>query len=215
MPPNSSTELLNPAHKPDDAAQRRPTYEPQSDESTPLTSHVRWDCPRCRHRNDVDSLFCVNCGLPFDGEAAPPILGAHPSIGPTGTLYQGFWIRVLAYVIDFVALYVGFIIVRALIGELDNYSATTDFTAHDAYYLLFGVLYDIILVGAFGATFGKYVVGIKIIQYDGSRVGYGRAAGRYFAACLSGLFLGIGYLVVAVKSDKRALHDLIAGTVVI
>ena len=138
-----------------------------------------------------------------------------PTIGPNGTPYQGFWIRALAYFIDVIALYIGFIVVLALIGELGNYYATSDLTVHDAYFVLFSVLYDIILVGAFGATFGKYVVGIRIVQCDGSRVGYWRAAGRHFASCLSGLFFGIGYLMVAFSNDKRALHDLIAGTVVV
>ena len=58
-------------------------------------------------------------------------------------------------------------------------------------------------------------LGLKVVRPDGSRVGYGRAVARYFAAMLGGMILGIGYLLVAFDSEKRALHDMICDTRVI
>jgi uncharacterized RDD family membrane protein YckC len=46
-------------------------------------------------------------------------------------------------------------------------------------------------------------------------VGYAIATGRYFASLVSRLILGIGYLLVVFRADKRALHDLMAGTRVV
>lgn len=120
-----------------------------------------------------------------------------------------------AYIVDFVILYVGFYIILALIGELDAYLAVEEWTSHDAWYIFGVLLYDTILVGTFGATVGKAIVGIKIVQENGHSVGYGRALGRHLATYLSGLLLGIGFLMVAFRDDKRGLHDLIAGTVVV
>ncbi|MFP3508080.1 RDD family protein [Peribacillus sp. SIMBA_075] len=41
-------------------------------------------------------------------------------------------------------------------------------------------------------------------------MGFGRAAGRYFATILSGMIIYIGYIMAAVTSKKQALHDMIA-----
>jgi len=46
-------------------------------------------------------------------------------------------------------------------------------------------------------------------------VSYGRAAGRYFAKMLSGIIMGIGYIMAGFDSQKRALHDMICDTRVI
>ncbi len=121
----------------------------------------------------------------------------------------------VAVIIDGIVLYVGFFIILALIGELDAYLAIDGWSTYDTVNLLGVILYDTILVGAFGATVGKAVVGIKIVQQDGQRVGYGRALGRYLATYISMLVLFIGFLMVAFSQDKRGLHDLIAGTVVV
>jgi len=47
------------------------------------------------------------------------------------------------------------------------------------------------------------------------RISFGRATGRFFARIISGLTLGIGYLMVAFTEKKQALHDMIAGTLVL
>jgi uncharacterized RDD family membrane protein YckC len=59
------------------------------------------------------------------------------------------------------------------------------------------------------------VIGAKIVNVDGSKIGYLTAFLRVLASILSVLTLGIGYLMVAFREDKRALHDLLVGTRVI
>ena len=191
----------------------------------------RLTCPRCHHRNDIDSSFCVNCGLPFEGETVPLYPGSDPRIGSTGTPFQGFWIRLLALFIDLLVTLVLEVLVGGVIGGLIGLSiglsdpnfetSSIDQAIADAegwitlgQVLVFSI-YHVILVGAFGATVGKLIVGIKIVQKNGRRVGYGHALGRYLATYISALILGIGFLMVAFRQDKRSLHDLIAGTVVV
>lgn len=65
------------------------------------------------------------------------------------------------------------------------------------------------------ATLGKKILGIKVADAYGERIRFGRATGRYFAkALLSGILL-IGYIIAAFTERKQALHDLIAGTIVV
>lgn len=65
------------------------------------------------------------------------------------------------------------------------------------------------------ATLGKMALGIVVTDLEGARIGFGRATGRYFAKILSGLILGIGFLMAAFTERKQGLHDIIAGTLVV
>jgi uncharacterized RDD family membrane protein YckC len=50
---------------------------------------------------------------------------------------------------------------------------------------------------------------------EGDRVSFARAVGRHFAKYISGLILGIGYIMAGFDEQKRALHDRICDTRVI
>ena len=77
-------------------------------------------------------------------------------------------------------------------------------------------LYEVIMNGTFGATIGKFIIGARIVRMDGTRIGYGLAAGRWMMERLSDMFLCyVGHFFVLFRGDKRALHDLVAGTRVI
>nr|WP_081108743.1 RDD family protein [Peribacillus simplex] len=54
------------------------------------------------------------------------------------------------------------------------------------------------------------LLNIKVTDLYGERIGFGRAAGRYFATILSGMIIYIGYIMAAFTSKKQALHDMIA-----
>ena len=64
-----------------------------------------------------------------------------------------------------------------------------------------------------GATLGMKACGIVVVNADGTGpISLLKAIGRYFASMLSSLILGIGYLMIAFDSEKRALHDYICST---
>src|SRR5262249_51687137 len=69
-------------------------------------------------------------------------------------------------------------------------------------------------VAAAGKTLGMAVVGVQVVRRDGSRVGGGGAFVRLVALPLSFLTLGIGFLLILLRRDHRALQDLIARTAV-
>lgn len=81
--------------------------------------------------------------------------------------------------------------------------------------LIIYFLYSPVLIGIWGTTIGKRALGLYVVRSNGARCGFWRALGRQLAQILSGITLYIGYLMVAFREDKRALHDLIADTAVV
>jgi uncharacterized RDD family membrane protein YckC len=73
-----------------------------------------------------------------------------------------------------------------------------------------------VLAGLTGQTVGKWTTGLRIEQLNGQVPGIGRALLRHFVGYpLSFLPFGLGFLIVVVSPNGRALHDLIVGTIVV
>jgi len=67
-----------------------------------------------------------------------------------------------------------------------------------------------------GCTLGKWATGLRVETAGGEPPGFARALLRHTVGyLLSVLTLGVGFLVAAFSREGRALHDLIAGTVVV
>lgn len=141
--------------------------------------------------------------------------------------FAGFWIRVVAAIIDSIILgvvnsIIQFTALRPMLGITER---TSDPTAMFAALGAAGALgmigmvlacaYEAIFVSQMGATPGKMALGMKVVRPDGSRVDLGRAVGRYFAKILSMLILCIGYIMVGFDAEKRGLHDMICDTRVV
>ena len=65
------------------------------------------------------------------------------------------------------------------------------------------------------ATLGKRMLGIKLTDLDGRRLTFARATGRHFGKYLSVLTFFIGYLMQPFNERKQALHDMLAGCLVV
>jgi uncharacterized RDD family membrane protein YckC len=151
--------------------------------------------------------------------AAPPPPSWDQAAASGPVRYAGFWLRLVALIID------GFIvnIVAALIGFVLGVGVgATGGGTEDAQIaggligFLLGLLYFALLESSSAqATLGKMALGLKVTKGDGSRISFGRAIGRYLAKIISGIILFIGYIMAAFTDRKRALHDMIADTVVI
>ena len=63
-------------------------------------------------------------------------------------------------------------------------------------------------------TLGGKVLGIRVTDQEGHQISWLRALGRFFAANLSALIFGIGFIMIAFTSKKRGLHDMICKTYV-
>jgi uncharacterized RDD family membrane protein YckC len=179
----------------------------------------------------------MSCGAyltpPAGGAAAGPA-AAQPIVlppGPTslsGRLYAGFWIRFLACFIDGILLQVASLILALpIILVLGLASAaggtmTEDMAGATAMLLLFPLsvvmnwLYEAgFTSSARQATPGKMAVNIVVTDLAGGRISFGRASGRHFGKYLSSFTLLIGYLIQPFTEKRQALHDLLAGTLVV
>lgn len=79
-----------------------------------------------------------------------------------------------------------------------------------------GFLNFVVVTAFSGRTVGKWVAGLRIERRDGVALSFGRALLRHLVGYpLTLLTLGLGFLVAAFSSEGRALHDFVAGTVVV
>jgi uncharacterized RDD family membrane protein YckC len=127
----------------------------------------------------------------------------------------GFWMRAVALAIDLMV----FVLVQASFGALATLllgaAAEADGGSPPAVFLftlLFTAAYTTVLHAIAGQTIGKSLVGIRVVGMDGALLTPGTALLRYLAYYVSAIPLGFGFLVAALRRDKRALHDLIAGS---
>ena len=138
----------------------------------------------------------------------------------------GFWVRGAALVVDSLVLgavllpFQLFVVLPTLLAggitrRTGSARALAVNTAYNFVALLVYSGYVLWMHGHWGQTLGKIATGVRVVRVNGEPIGYGRALGRLLALTLDFITVGIGYLIAGVRSDKRALHDLVAGTRVI
>ncbi|MFI8708283.1 RDD family protein [Bacillus sp. NPDC077411] len=124
----------------------------------------------------------------------------------------GFWRRLGANILDALIFLPFYLIFRLLNMSEDIVEGTLN---------ILEVLYTLIVpVVWIGYTVGKKAVGVRIVRIDGQEITIWTTLKRYLlAGMVYGITLGIAIIVsafmVALREDKRSIHDFIAGTQVI
>jgi uncharacterized RDD family membrane protein YckC len=197
-------------------------------------------CSKCGAQVPEGGAFCTNCGAQVAGTGiaplSPPAPPAYQQPTPPSTAavplhYAGFWLRFVAYIIDSILLgiVVGIFIVLPLMGSTlkalidsggnpwDIYTEVTpQLTALRLLVLMATWLYYALLESSsWQATLGKKALGLKVTDMAGNRVTFGRASGRYFAKIISVVTLFLGFIMAGFTERKQALHDMIAGCLVV
>ncbi len=142
-----------------------------------------------------------------------------------GVGYGGFWIRVVAAIIDGILVRVVVSPIHLVFGGLGLAGMMSGIHPLGLAVLGGGVTFIATLFGSwlyeafmesssYQATLGKMIFGMKVTDLNGSRISFERATGRYFAKWLSAMVLCIGYIMVGFTERKQGLHDLLAGTLV-
>jgi uncharacterized RDD family membrane protein YckC len=135
--------------------------------------------------------------------------------------YAGLASRLAAFVADVVVLTGIFMLVLAAINIAASIltGKSIDFNRNDTWvviaYLVWGFIYFAHFWGLNGRTAGGALFGVQVLTDDGGDVSGRRAIGRTLAFPLSFLILGLGFLGILLGDQRRALHDVIAGTVVV
>jgi uncharacterized RDD family membrane protein YckC len=190
-------------------------------------------CNKCGTLNTVGAQFCSHCGAPTSptpGVAPAAAFSSGNPASPYSTVaaagYGGFWIRVVAAIIDAILLRVVVAPVGMVFGGLGLAGGMMGGIPHMGLGLLGGGITIVLLVfgswlyeafmesSSYQATLGKMIFGMKVTDLNGNRISFGRATGRHFAKWISGMILCIGYIMVGFTERKQGLHDLLAGTLV-
>ena len=180
-------------------------------------------CGKCGAQFADGAENCPNCGAPAGSSG-----GFAPRPKPT-VKFAGFWLRALALLIDSVIVGVVSlpIFLRPLaqnIGPnvtLKSYadflgSGTRQAIAFDLLTQLCFWLYCAAFESsAWQATPGKRMLGIFVTDLQGKRISFARATGRYAGKALEHLTLFIGFAMAGFTQKKQALHDMIAGCLVL
>jgi uncharacterized RDD family membrane protein YckC len=216
-------------------------------------------CSKCGTNIADGTVFCSACGQPTSSPAAVGAAPASPSI-PGGSLpaypvarsvapygaraqggiphapYAGFWLRLVAYLIDNVLLGVLFgicvLLVVAVVGVgyfraiFENLNGeNVEFPFALVSMILFACVLSLVVSwiyhawmesSSYEATFGKMALGLTVTDMEGRKISFARASGRFFAKIITGLIpLGIGYIMAGFTEKKQALHDMIANCLVL
>jgi uncharacterized RDD family membrane protein YckC len=140
------------------------------------------------------------------------------TVAPTEFHYAGFWIRFCAQLIDFIitgafAFLLG-MGMRLVFGPPET--GDSPVVAYVQIIVTGGtIFYYCYFWTHSGATPGKMLFSLKVIDEEGGPVRLGQAVKRWFSEGLSGVLLGYGYMKAGWSPEKRSLHDGIAGTRVI
>lgn len=175
---------------------------------------------------------------------AIPAYSYAATMQPPGHLvYGGFWLRFVAYLLDslilglplsfliglLMAIVIAFTGVAAIIPSSDDHSPNNPALAAFSLaiivieLIMFVVLlsagwlyYALLESGPGQATYGKRIMGLRVTDMTGTRISFGHASGRFFGKIITGFIpFAIGYIMAGFTERKQALHDLIAGTLVV
>jgi uncharacterized RDD family membrane protein YckC len=174
---------------------------------------------------------------------APPIGGGAASIPAYAGYvavprveYAGFWLRFLALLIDNVILGLAFILIviplifltglGGFLAELHPNEDMNDmgifmligliFLAATASLILTWLYHALMESSEWQATVGKKAFGLVVTDMAGRRVSFGRSTGRHFAKIITNMVPAfIGYIMAGFTEKKQALHDMIAGCLVL
>ncbi len=205
-----------------------PPPTPQAPQAPPAPAGAGWTPPPA---------------VPVAGAGWSAYAQAGPSGPAPGWEYAGFWIRVVAYVLDGIILgivtTVLWLVVLAVAAAIGIGAAASSgvgadgtltesevavigvglvaaFTFLGIMTLLVTVLYFVLFWVKRGGTIGQTLLGMRIArEADGAPIGWGTAIVRYVMMLISFWIFYLGVIWVAFEPRKRGWHDIVANTVVV
>jgi uncharacterized RDD family membrane protein YckC len=150
-----------------------------------------------------------------------------PPPGPARS-FAGFWLRFVAYTIDSFVVGIPIWIIFALLMAAAAGISSSGYRSGPSPAFILLVLF-LVLASIIGpwlywalfessakqATLGKMAAGIEVTDLEGKKISFGKASGRYWGKIISSLILNIGFMMTGWTQKKQALHDIMAGTLVV
>ncbi len=182
-------------------------------------------CPKCKSPVSVAQIGPVY--VPQSAQSQETIPAA-PEIPATRLkmVYAGFWLRALAYFFDTLVISAAFGLIASFypsafvkfpdanapslmsLPQLTPFAFVLTISVTWLYYTLFEA-------SSWQATPGKRVLRIYVTDMNGRRLTFARAAARNLGKLISSLTFLVGYLLAGFTVKKQALHDLLAGCLVL
>lgn len=189
------------------------------------------NCPKCGVEVPAGAESCPACDESLANSAEEHRDANAPGNAPVrkSIVYAGFWFRAGAYLLDTATL--AFVLGTTVLGPIlrnnhvgpsvqDAWKFYTGQSPQATALLLLIELISWLYFAAFEsspwqATPGKKVLGLRVTDLEGKRLGFIRASGRCFGKIISSLLFGIGFLMAGFTEKKQALHDMLAGCLVL
>ncbi len=203
----------------DDAA----SFDEDEGDSPAADSDARIPCPMCGEMIASGAAKCRYCGEVFDSRAA----GGGKGRRGGAVEYAGFGTRLVAAIVDGILVQILAAVLGGIAGAIIGGIAGAARANQQEIQaiaqgvgaiigLITGWLYSALQESSEKqATIGKKMLGIRVTDLDGKRISFGKATGRHFAKIVSGLICLIGYIMAGFTEKKQALHDMMAGTLVV
>jgi uncharacterized RDD family membrane protein YckC len=200
-------------------------------------------CSKCGAQNSGTAQFCQNCGVTISSGLAPTQAAAPARayaatpvrhVAAPAFPYGGFWIRLVAHLIDHVILGavaapLFFVMALPTILRVAHEAERNQEPSPEMIMAILSSVFLYVVIAFAGqwlyeawltssswqGTIGKRVLRLKVVDEAGNRISFGRATGRFFAKILSSMFFCIGFIMIAFTERKCGLHDMLAGTMVV
>jgi uncharacterized RDD family membrane protein YckC len=163
-------------------------------------------CPECGAPAADTNKFCTTCGR---------VLAAEGGATQVAIVEMArFWPRAFAFAIDGLAV----VLICALLRGLLQVPLASSAARQEFFWLV--VLVLLIYKAAMEssprqASLGKLAFDLRVTSLGGERISFLRALARNVALPLSAVILCAGFVMAAFTARRQALHDLIAGTLVV
>lgn len=189
-------------------------------------------CPFCGVKNEDSQTECFVCNKKFPwvngGGSVSPSPTSRPRTGPqrltlsSGPVMARLGDRLIALILDTIFIAAVLMVASAaLLSQrpkvAEGLSILTIASIGAAATLVLVFLYHWLLEGAFGATMGKAIIGVKVTRFDSGRVpGLAASAVRNALRIIDALaFYLVGFFVAVFSRGRRRIGDYAANTVVL
>ena len=143
--------------------------------------------------------FAAAGDTPTAATAPPAAAAPLPPVSLDLDNRAGFWIRLVALLLDFV-----------LVGVVLSF---VNMAHHELPLIL--AAYGAVMWKLRGTTVGGIIFGLRIVRLDGRAIDWPTAIVRALSSILSAIVVGLGFIWVVFDPERQSWHDKIAGTVVV